>query len=125
MSDRCVFCGRDVSDLSVHVCSSCTNKSQIKSLSDKLQEYRHKLTTAERHRMVHLERLGRLSWYHTIQCSCCELLIEVYTELVNVYTDVIYMLEYEIQHKAYKVLDGNATINQNMAQIKSKRKPKS
>ena len=60
MNDTCIFCGADVSDLGVHVCSSCQGKSQSELLSDKIQSLCIKLSVYEQDKSFFLERIEKL-----------------------------------------------------------------
>lgn len=110
MRDTCIFCGADVSDLSDHVCKSCSNKTQTSLLTNKLTEYQYKLDRAKQHTILCVKKLGELHWYQYIQRGYLEKIRDMYEELIAEYKEIISMLEVELRYNSYKTMGGNAEV---------------
>lgn len=110
MKDTCIFCGADVSDLGGHICKSCSNKTQINLLTNKLTEYQYKLDRAKQHTIICVKKLGELHWYQYIQRGYLEKIRDMYEELMTEYREIISMLEIELKRNAYNTMGGNAEV---------------
>lgn len=110
MTDRCLFCGDDVSDLGVQVCVNCSNRGQDEPLLKKLSEYQDKLNIAQQHYLLYAKKHVKLRWYQFIQRRYIEKITDMYRKLIFEYTEIINMLKSGLKYNSYKTMGGNAEV---------------